>query len=98
MRLCVCLPELEPCSFQTPLCTRLSGQSCKRKWVAAARIVHNTSEVRTTMDSAVEIQDRNLKLTNLEKVLYPVAGFTKKDVIDYYARTVAVVIPHLAGR
>jgi len=31
-------------------------------------------------DSAIDIQGRNLKLTNLEKVLYPAAAFTKKDV------------------
>ena len=49
-------------------------------------------------DSAVDIQGRNLKLTNLEKVLYPAAGFTKKDVIDYYARIAPAIIPHLAGR
>jgi bifunctional non-homologous end joining protein LigD len=49
-------------------------------------------------DSAVEIQGRTLKLSNLEKVLYPAAGFTKKDVIDYYARVAPAIIPHLAGR
>ena len=49
-------------------------------------------------DSAVEIQGRHLKLSNLEKVLYPATGFTKKDVIDYYARIAPVIIPHLAGR
>ncbi len=49
-------------------------------------------------DSAIEIQGRNLKLSNLEKVLYPAAGFTKKDVIDYYARIAPAIIPHLAGR
>jgi bifunctional non-homologous end joining protein LigD len=49
-------------------------------------------------DSAIEIQGRHLKLSNLEKVLYPAAGFTKKDVIDYYARIAPAIIPHLAGR
>src|SRR3984957_19820639 len=49
-------------------------------------------------DSAVEIQGKNLKLSNLEKVLYPAVGFTKKDVIDYYARIAPAIIPHLAGR
>jgi bifunctional non-homologous end joining protein LigD len=49
-------------------------------------------------DSAVDIQGRNLKLSNLEKVLYPAAGFTKKDVIDYYVRIAPAMIPHLAGR
>ena len=34
----------------------------------------------------VEIQGRQLKLSNLDKVLYPATGFTKGQVIDYYAR------------
>ncbi|MGC2448075.1 MAG: non-homologous end-joining DNA ligase [Candidatus Sulfotelmatobacter sp.] len=49
-------------------------------------------------DSSVEIQGRNLKLSNLEKVLYPATGFTKKDVIDYYARIAPALLPHLKGR
>ncbi len=49
-------------------------------------------------DSSVEIQGRHLKLSNLEKVLYPAAGFTKKDVIDYYVRIAPAILPHLAGR
>jgi bifunctional non-homologous end joining protein LigD len=50
------------------------------------------------VDSSVEIQGRHLKLSNLEKVLYPAAGFTKKDVIDYYVRIAPAMIPHLKGR
>jgi bifunctional non-homologous end joining protein LigD len=49
-------------------------------------------------DSAVDIQGRHLKLSNLEKVLYPAVGFTKKDVIDYYVRIAPAILPHLAGR
>jgi bifunctional non-homologous end joining protein LigD len=49
-------------------------------------------------DSSLEIQGHHLKLSNLEKVLYPAAGFTKKDVIDYYVRIAPAMIPHLAGR
>src|SRR5580693_10735102 len=49
-------------------------------------------------DSAVDIQGRHLKLSKLEKVLYPATGFTKKDVIDYYALIAPAMIPHLAGR
>ena len=50
------------------------------------------------MDSMVEIQGRQLKLSNLEKVLYPATGFGKKDVIDYYVRIAPAMIPHLSGR
>jgi bifunctional non-homologous end joining protein LigD len=46
----------------------------------------------------VEIEGKHLSLTNLEKVLYPATGFTKGQVIDYYARIAPVLVPHLAGR
>jgi bifunctional non-homologous end joining protein LigD len=49
-------------------------------------------------DQIVEIGGRRLKLTNLEKVLYPAAGFTKGQVIDYYARIAPVLVPHLSGK
>jgi bifunctional non-homologous end joining protein LigD len=46
----------------------------------------------------VEVGGRQLILTNLGKVLYPAAGFTKAQVIDYYLRVSPVLLPHLAGR
>ena len=46
----------------------------------------------------VEIEGRRLSLSNLDKVLYPEAGFTKADVIDYYRRIAPVLLPHLRGR
>jgi bifunctional non-homologous end joining protein LigD len=50
------------------------------------------------MDSTVEVQGKQLKLSNLEKVLYPATGFTKQQVIDYYVRIAPAMVPHLAGR
>ncbi len=47
---------------------------------------------------AVEVGGRQLTLSNLDKVLYPEAGFTKGQVIDYYTRMAAVLVPHLRGR
>ena len=49
-------------------------------------------------DHIVEIGGRQLKLTNLDKVFYPASGFTKGQVIDYYARIAPVLVPHLAGK
>jgi bifunctional non-homologous end joining protein LigD len=46
----------------------------------------------------VEVDGRELKLTNLDKVLYPEAGFTKGEVVDYYAKVAPAIIPHLKGR
>lgn len=46
----------------------------------------------------VVIEGRTLKLSNLEKLMYPEAGFTKAHVIDYYRRVAPVLLPHLKGR
>jgi bifunctional non-homologous end joining protein LigD len=50
------------------------------------------------MDSTVQVGDRTLKLSNLDKVLYPDAGTTKAEVIEYYARIAPTMLPHVAGR
>ena len=46
----------------------------------------------------VDIDGRTLTLSNLDKVLYPEAGFTKAQVIDYYHRISPVMLPHIASR
>jgi bifunctional non-homologous end joining protein LigD len=46
----------------------------------------------------VEVEGRELKLTNLDKVLYPEAGFSKGEVVDYYAKVAPAMVPHLSGR
>jgi bifunctional non-homologous end joining protein LigD len=52
------------------------------------------SSKRTT----VEVGSRRLSVSNLDKVLYPEAGFTKAQVIDYYVRVAPVMLTHVAGR
>jgi bifunctional non-homologous end joining protein LigD len=47
---------------------------------------------------SVELEGRELSLSNLDKYLYPAAAFRKADVIDYYHRIAPVMLPHLAGR
>ena len=51
-----------------------------------------------TSDRQVEVDGRELKLTNLDKVIYPKAGFTKGEMVDYYAKAAPAIIPHLSGR
>ena len=46
----------------------------------------------------VTVEGRTLKLTNLDKVLYPETGTTKGDVIAYYAEVGATMVPHLWQR
>ncbi len=51
------------------------------------------------MSSAlVSIGDRQLSLSNLGKVFYPLTGFTKGQVLDYYARIAPYLLPHLQDR
>jgi bifunctional non-homologous end joining protein LigD len=47
--------------------------------------------------STVEVDGRRLSLSNLDKVLYP-DGFTKGEVVDYYARVAPVLLPHVTDR
>jgi bifunctional non-homologous end joining protein LigD len=53
---------------------------------------------QTGTKAAVEVDGRELRLSNLTKVLYPRAGFTKRQVIEYYAQIAPVLIGHLEGR
>jgi bifunctional non-homologous end joining protein LigD len=49
-------------------------------------------------DNLVEVDGRELKLTNLDKVLYPETGFSKGEMVDYYAKVAPAIVPHLQGR
>ena len=47
--------------------------------------------------TVIEVDGRQLSVSNLDKVLYPEAGFTKADVIWYYVHVAPVLLPHCAG-
>ena len=53
-----------------------------------------SASTRTTVD----IDGRQLSVSNLDKVLYPETGFTKGEVIDYYRSVAPTMLTHLAGR
>jgi bifunctional non-homologous end joining protein LigD len=46
----------------------------------------------------VEVEGHRLKFTNLNKVFYPADGYTKRDVINFYAAVANLLVPHLQGR
>ena len=46
----------------------------------------------------VEVEGREVALTNLEKVLWPETGFTKRQLVEYYVAVAPVMLPHLEGR
>ena len=57
-----------------------------------------TAVKRPRNKAAVTVEGCELELSNLGKVLYPEAGFTKGELIDWYARIAEVLLPHLRGR
>ncbi|QQC91371.1 non-homologous end-joining DNA ligase [Streptomyces alfalfae] len=50
------------------------------------------------MTPITEVEGRRLSLSNLDKVIYPASGFTKGEVLHYYAATAEVLLPHLRDR
>ena len=48
--------------------------------------------------TSLKIGRHNVSISNSNKILYPAAGFTKGQVIDYYARIAPTLIPHLKNR
>ena len=51
-----------------------------------------SSEIRT------RVGDRELNLSNLDKVLYPLTGYTKAEVVNYYVAIAPVLLPHIRDR
>lgn len=48
--------------------------------------------------SVVSVAGHEIRLSNLDKVLYPKTGFTKGEVLEYYAKVAPVLLPHLRER
>ncbi|KPC92643.1 ATP-dependent DNA ligase, partial [Streptomyces sp. NRRL F-6602] len=50
------------------------------------------------MTPITHVEGRRLALSNLDKILYPATGFTKGEVLHYYASVAPVLLPHLRDR
>jgi bifunctional non-homologous end joining protein LigD len=46
----------------------------------------------------LDVEGRTVRLSNPDKVLYPQAGFTKRDLVDYYVAVAPALLPHLRDR
>jgi bifunctional non-homologous end joining protein LigD len=70
---------------------------------AFAAQAHGEPEVlavreRHGASATAEVRGRELRLSNLDKVLYPQAAFSKRELIDYYLSIAPVLLGHLEGR
>lgn len=54
--------------------------------------------VARAQDVLVDVEGRTLKISNLDKVLYPRTGTTKGEVLSYYAQIAPTMLPHLRDR
>ena len=52
----------------------------------------------TAKAATVDVEGREVRLANPRKVLYPKTGFTKRDLVEYYAAVAPVLLPHLRDR
>ena len=50
------------------------------------------------MRKTVELDDHSIEVERLDKVFFPGIGLTKGDLIAYYRRIAATMLPHLEGR
>src|SRR4051812_982729 len=83
------------CASDRYCSTRLFGsipKDCPARSRGKLRFVPRSTRLE------VDVDGRRLSLSNLDKVLYPKAGFTKGQVIDYYTRVAPFLLPHLRGR
>jgi bifunctional non-homologous end joining protein LigD len=56
------------------------------------------SDKNGPVNATVVVDDCEVKLTNLNKVYWPVDGYTKRDLLNYYYQVAPVMLPHLADR
>jgi len=77
-----------------------SGFSASRppRSTPPGRTDHTGPMGKAGRDQVVEVDGRTIKLTNLDKVLYPQTGTTKADVISYYAQVGPTLLPHVYER
>jgi len=66
--------------------------------VGTPRKAEYAGEMPPSSPAVVSVDGHRIRLTNLDKVLYPETGTTKADVLDYYARVADALIRHAAGR
>jgi bifunctional non-homologous end joining protein LigD len=82
----------------TPKRTRGRGPAHAVASASDATVGPLSVRQRGSKDAETTVDGRELKLSNIDKVLYPDTGFTKGDLIAYYATIAPVMLGHLTGR
>lgn len=48
--------------------------------------------------TSIDVDGRSVRITKPDRVLWPVSGTRKRDLIDYYLAVAPALLPHIAGR
>jgi bifunctional non-homologous end joining protein LigD len=64
----------------------------------ATKAVSSRVAIPETENGTVQIGGKEVQLTNLAKVFWPELGYTKRDLLQYYADVSAALLPHLRDR
>jgi len=95
VRFAASLADWAQCRRPTRLAANLGAISTVR-WPAL--VGAGQTEGMPAKGAAVQIGERTIKVTNLDKIMYPATGTTKGDVIAYYAAVAEWFVPHARGR
>ncbi len=87
-----------PAQADPPSARRRRGTSRAAAQASAETLGPLSIRRRGAKAAGTTVDGRELKLSNLDKVLYPQTGFSKGDVIAYYATIAPVLLGHLAER
>src|SRR5215218_9346643 len=74
--------------------SRTSRVPRPRRTMTEARVAIPTDKA----DVELEVGDRSIRLTNLDKIFWPEPRLTKRDLLQYYADMSPFLLPHLTDR
>jgi bifunctional non-homologous end joining protein LigD len=66
--------------------------------MTATRAGRSVPVIPDAENALLKIGDREVQVTNLRKIFWPELGYTKRDLLQYYADVSGALLPHLADR
>lgn len=73
-------------------------KSVNNDFIGEKKIIITDIQSFTSNEEIVKISDKEVKLTNLNKIFWPDEGFTKGDLIKYYLSVSNYILPYLKNR
>ncbi|MEK6225164.1 MAG: DNA ligase D [Chloroflexota bacterium] len=93
-------PDVDPrdCTGEERRESAKKAQDAAKRATTTTRAPSENGEQAARVPSVLEVEGKRIKLTNLEKVLFPEDGYTKADLIRYYTEVSPYLVPWLRDR